>query len=41
MIEGAGGIFDVRVNGEQIWDKKTVGRFPEHDEILEKMKALA
>jgi len=38
LIEGSGGVFDVRVDGAQIWDKQTVGRFPEHDEILQKMK---
>ncbi len=38
MIEGAGGIFDVHVNGTQIWCKKEVGRFPEHDEAIAKIK---
>ena len=40
MIEGAGGVFDVHVNGTQIWDKHAVGRFPEHTEILDKINAL-
>ena len=40
MIEGAGGVFDVHVNGTQIWSKHDVGRFPEHREILDKIKAL-
>jgi len=40
MIEGSGGVFDVHVNGTQIWDKHDVGRFPEHNEILDKMKEL-
>jgi len=39
MIEGAGGVFDVHVNGTQIWDKHAVGRFPEHTEILDKINA--
>jgi len=41
MIEGSGGVFDVCVNGTRIWCKKDVGRFPEHDELLEKIKSTA
>jgi selT/selW/selH-like putative selenoprotein len=41
MIEGSGGVFDVHVDGKQIWSKHDVGRFPEHKEILGKIKALA
>ncbi len=41
LIEGGGGVFDVRVNGTQIWDKHEIGRFPEHDEILDKITPLA
>jgi len=41
MIEGKGGIFDVHVNGAKIWSKHEVGRFPEHDEVLTKIAALA
>ncbi len=39
MIEGSGGVFDVHVDGMQIWCKKEIGRFPEHDEVLDKIKA--
>ncbi len=41
MIEGSGGVFDVQVHGTQIWSKKDVGRFPEHQEILGKIRAMA
>ena len=41
MIEGSGGVFDVHVNGTQIWNKKDVGRFPEHQEILDKITGMA
>lgn len=41
LIEGSGGVFDVHVNGTQIWSKHDVGRFPEHDEILAKMKGMS
>ena len=40
MIEGSGGVFDVHVNGTQIWDKSEVGRFPEHEEILTKIRSM-
>lgn len=34
LIEGAGGIFDIRVDDKLIYSKHQTGRFPEHDEIL-------
>jgi selT/selW/selH-like putative selenoprotein len=40
LIEGSGGVFDVHVDGSQIWNKQEVGRFPEHDELLDKIAAL-
>ena len=39
LIEGAGGIFDVHVDGTQVWSKFQTGRFPTEDEVLEKIKA--
>ena len=41
FIEGSGGIFDVTANGELIFSKHQVGRFPEHEEVLSKLDALA
>jgi len=41
MVEGSGGVFDVHVDDRQIWSKHDVGRFPEHKEILDKIKGLA
>lgn len=41
MIEGSGGVFDVHVNGKQIWHKKETGRFPEHDEVLDRISELS
>ena len=41
LIEGAGGVFDVHVNGTQIWSKHDTGRFPEHNEVLSKIKEVA
>jgi selenoprotein W-related protein len=39
LIPGAGGIFDVKVDGTMIFSKHEVGRFPEHDEILDQLEA--
>jgi selenoprotein W-related protein len=33
LIKGDRGIFDVRVDGELIFSKKTAGRFPRNGEI--------
>jgi len=35
LIEGSGGVFDVRVDGDLVFSKKVAGRFPEDDEIIE------
>ena len=34
LVKGGGGIFDVFVDGELIFSKKTEGRFPDTGEIL-------
>ena len=34
LVRGDNGIFDVEVDGRQIYSKHQTGRFPEHDEIL-------
>lgn len=33
LLPGGGGIFEVRLNGECLWNKKAAGRFPEPKEI--------
>ena len=38
LIRGSGGIFDVAVDGELIYSKKQTGRFPEHEEVLGKLR---
>jgi selenoprotein W-related protein len=35
LIDGGGGIFDVRLNGDLIYSKHETGRFPEHREVLD------
>lgn len=33
LIPGKGGIFEVRLNGERLWNKKEAGRYPEPKEV--------
>ena len=33
LVPGTGGIFEVRLNGEPLWNKKQAGRYPEPKEI--------
>jgi selT/selW/selH-like putative selenoprotein len=40
LIEGHGGAFEVAVNGQRIFSKLKTFRFPEHEEIFEKLDGL-
>ncbi|MBW2541291.1 MAG: Rdx family protein [Deltaproteobacteria bacterium] len=40
LVSGGGGIFDVVVDGDMIFSKHEVDRFPEPDEILSKLRDL-
>lgn len=40
IIEGAGGIFDVNVDGKLIYSKHETGEFPDEDALVAQMKAL-
>lgn len=33
LIPSTGGVFEVRLNGERLWNKKEAGRFPEPKEV--------
>jgi len=33
LVPGGGGIFEVRIDGEKLWNKKEAGRYPEPKEI--------
>ena len=33
LVPGSGGIFEVRLNGERLWSKQQLGRYPEPREI--------
>jgi selenoprotein W-related protein len=34
VVPGKGGIFDVHVNGELVFAKSMLGRYPEPDEVV-------
>lgn len=38
LVAGGGGVFDVIADGTMIYSKFKTGRFPEHDEVIEKLK---
>ena len=38
MIKSGGGVFEVVADGKLIFSKKKEHRFPDHREILEKLK---
>lgn len=38
LVKSAGGAFEVSVDGKKIFSKLDLGRFPEHSEILDKLK---
>jgi selT/selW/selH-like putative selenoprotein len=40
LVKGARGVFDVVAEGRLIFSKYKSHRFPEHDEIVQALKAL-
>jgi len=38
LIEGGGGIFDVKADGKLVYSKHQTGRFPESGEVLKLLK---
>jgi selenoprotein W-related protein len=34
IVTGTGGVFDVHVDGELVFEKKMLGRYPEPDDVL-------
>jgi selT/selW/selH-like putative selenoprotein len=39
LIEGKGGVFDVKMDGQTIYSKHETGRFPEDSEIIDALTA--
>jgi selenoprotein W-related protein len=40
LTPSSGGVFEVTVNGEKIYSKKEVGKFPNTNEIIDQMEKL-
>ena len=40
IIEGAGGIFDVNVEGKLVYSKHETGEFPDEDALVSEMRKL-
>ncbi len=38
LIKGDSGVFEVDADGERVFSKKNTGRFPEREEVLEKLR---
>lgn len=38
LIPGSGGVFEVRVDGELVWSRKSQGRFPESKELKQRVR---
>jgi selenoprotein W-related protein len=34
VVPGTGGIFDVRVDGELVFTKRMIGRYPDPDDVM-------
>ena len=41
VVPGTGGIFDVHLNGELVFTKAMLGRYPEPDEVMPLLLASA
>lgn len=39
VIAGTGGIFDIHVDGELVFAKRMIGRYPEPDDVLPLIRA--
>ena len=40
LIEGAGGIFDVNVDGKLVYSKHQTGEFPDEDALVSELRTL-
>jgi selenoprotein W-related protein len=39
LVPGTGGVFDVDVDGERIFFKKMIGRYPQPEDVLPLLRA--
>ena len=40
LVPGTGGVFDVHVDGELVFTKKMLGRYPQPDDVLPRLRAV-
>jgi selenoprotein W-related protein len=40
VVPGTGGVFDVHVDGELVFEKKMLGRYPQPDDVLPRLRAV-
>jgi selenoprotein W-related protein len=40
LVPSSGGVFEVRVNGRDLYSKKATGEFPDQDQIVAEVGAL-
>jgi len=40
LVQSSGGVFEVEVNGELVFSKKKLGRFPEGGEIVRLIEGI-
>jgi len=38
LVPGTGGVFEVRVDGDKTWSRKTEGRFPDIKELKQRIR---
>ena len=39
VVPGSGGVFDVEVDGDLVFTKKMLGRYPQPDDVLPLLRA--
>ncbi len=40
LVPGTGGVFDVQVDDELVFTKKMLGRYPQPDDVLPRLRAV-
>jgi selenoprotein W-related protein len=40
LVPGTGGVFDVHVDDELVFTKKMLGRYPQPDDVLPRLRAV-
>jgi selenoprotein W-related protein len=40
LVPGTGGVFDVHVDGELVFEKKMIRRYPDPDDVLPRLRKV-